>query len=117
MANRRAVPYTVNADGLLDSISIYHRGISGQMLLAVYSDDGGLPGTRLGVTSTSMLSSTHGWQTIDLQSPISVSAGQRIWLGSLFESDPEIGSSGGILTTLSVSALDDFIYSLYANWA
>ena len=45
---------------------------SGQMILAVYTDSAGLPGTRLGVTNAVTVSSTAGWQTVSLQTPASV---------------------------------------------
>ena len=47
-ANRRAAPYTMSEAGQLQSISIYHQAGSGQMILAVYGDNAGTPGTRLG---------------------------------------------------------------------
>ena len=47
-ANRRAAPYTMSEAGQLQSISIYHQAGSGQMILAVYGDNAGTPGARLG---------------------------------------------------------------------
>ena len=50
VANRRAMPYTMPEDGSIQSISIYHEGGSGDLLLAVYSDVNDLPGQRLAIT-------------------------------------------------------------------
>ncbi|MGE5296307.1 MAG: InlB B-repeat-containing protein, partial [Solirubrobacterales bacterium] len=68
--NRRAVPYTMSEAGQLRSLSIYHNGGSGQMLLAVYSDSSSRPGTRLGVTNAVTVNPSAGWQTVALQSPV-----------------------------------------------
>ncbi len=88
VANRRAIPAVAGQAGTLDSITIYHQGGTGHAILAVYSDASGLPGTLLGVTSSTVIHSTEGWQTIALQSPVAVSAGQTIWLAWVFENDP-----------------------------
>ncbi|MGC9353560.1 MAG: right-handed parallel beta-helix repeat-containing protein, partial [Mariniphaga sp.] len=47
-ANRRAIPVTSNESGIIESLSIYHNGGNGSMLLGVYSDYNGTPGTLLG---------------------------------------------------------------------
>ena len=130
-ANRRATPYTMAETGQLQSISIYHQGGSGRMLLGVYADSSGKPGSRLGITSTTTVSSIRGWQTVALQSPVSVSAGQKIWLAWVFERIPGIrytkgtpgrASSpdlwpGGMPATFGTSTLGNYIYSIYATYA
>ncbi|MBK6283953.1 MAG: VCBS repeat-containing protein [Draconibacterium sp.] len=40
-ANRRAIPVTFNENGEINSISVYHNGGSGNMLLGVYADGQG----------------------------------------------------------------------------
>ena len=95
VANRRAVPYVMSEDGSIESISIYHQGGTGNAILAVYGDAGGLPGARLGVTDSTLINSTEGWQTISLQSPVAVSAGQTIWLAWVFENDPGMRWTAG----------------------
>ena len=130
VANRRAVPCVMNEDGTVKSISIYHQGGTGQAILAVYGDAGGQPGTRLGVTNSTLVSGVAGWQTISLQSPVAVSAGQKIWLAWVFEDDPGMrwtagGSgramspatwSGGMPTSFGTSTSYDASYSIYANY-
>ncbi len=127
---RRAMPYTMPKAGRLQSVSIYHQGGSGRMILAVYGDSSSRPGSRLGVTAATVVQSTQGWQTIALQSPVSVSAGQKIWLAWVFESNPGIryaqgtpgraGSSAawsvGMPTTFGTSTMTNVIYSIYANY-
>ncbi|OHB62926.1 MAG: hypothetical protein A2Y76_11610 [Planctomycetes bacterium RBG_13_60_9] len=129
-APRRAVPFTMPTDGQLQSISIYHQAGSGQMILAVYGDNAGNPDARLGATSTTAVSNTTGWQTIPLQSPATVSAGQQIWLAWVFENHPGIryatgtpgradagtGWSGGMPTAFGASTLKDITYSVYATY-
>ncbi len=131
LSNRRAVPYTMPAAGRLQSITIYHEAGSGQMLLGVYADNSGKPGNRLGVTNAVTVSSSAGWQTAALQSPVSVSSGQKIWLAWVFQSNPGIRAtagtpgradstatwSGGMPTTFGTSTLSNYIYSIYANYS
>jgi hypothetical protein len=68
--DRRAMPFTMTEDGIMNSISIYHEGGSGDCLLAVYSDDSGSPDYRLAVTESTAINSTAGWQTIELKEPV-----------------------------------------------
>ena len=46
--------------GVINSISIYHNGGSGNMLLAVYSDDDGQPYYRMAITESKAVNSTAG---------------------------------------------------------
>ncbi len=128
--NRRAVPYTMSEAGQLQSISIYHNGGSGQMLLAVYSDSSSRPGTRLGVTNAMTVNGSAGWQTVALQSPVSVAAGQKVWLAWVLQNSvgiratagtpgrAEAGAtwSGGMPTTFGTSTVGNYIYSIYATY-
>jgi len=130
-ANRRAMPYTMSEAGQLQSISMYHQGGSGQMILAVYADNAGRPGTRLGVTNSTTVNGSAGWQTISLQSPAAVLAGQRVWLAWVFQTVPGIrytrgtpgradagtGWSGGMPATFGGSTVANYIYSIYATYS
>jgi hypothetical protein len=89
-ANRRAMPFTFTEDGEIQSITIYHNGGSGNMILGVYSDESGEPGTRLGVTASTPISSEQGWQTVSLTSPVTATAGQTVWLAWVFETSPGV---------------------------
>ena len=131
VANRRAMPFVMNEAGTLTSISIYHQGGTGDAILAVYDDAGGRPGGRLGVTNATPISRTAGWQTISLQSPVSVSAGETVWLAWVFEGDPGMrwieGSPGRAMSTATwsdgmpdafgESAEFGAVYSVYATYA
>jgi len=89
-----------------------------------------LPGSRLGVTDSTAINGSAGWQTVDLLSPVGVSAGQTIWLAWVFESNPGIrwdyGSpgrasssqtwSGGMPVTFGSSTQADYIYSIFATY-
>ncbi|MBK6283948.1 MAG: hypothetical protein IPF54_16010 [Draconibacterium sp.] len=83
-ANRRAIPVTFNENGEINSISVYHNGGSGNMLLGVYADVAGKPASRLGMTSSVAVNSVEGWQTVALANPVSVSSGQKVWLSFVF---------------------------------
>jgi len=128
--NRRAMPFIMLTDGSTESISIYHQGGSGHVLLAVYTDDSGKPGTRIGVTDSTLINASEGWQTVDLQSPALISAGQTIYLAWVFEDIPGIrytsgtpgrassGSawSGGMPEDFGTSTTSNYIYSIYATY-
>ena len=117
-------------DGQLKSISIYHEAGSGQMLLGVYADSSGKPDTRVGATSATTVTSAAGWQTIALQSPVPVYAGQTIWLAWVFQNAVEIHAtagtpgradsagdwSAGMPASYGSSTIGNYIYSIYANY-
>jgi hypothetical protein len=129
--DRRAQPVTATSAGDLQSVSIYHNGGSGGLLLAVYADDGGVPGTRLGVTPEVQISSSAGWETVNLSSTVSVSAGQVVWLAWLFESSPGtrcedatpgrassgVGWSGGMPADFGSSSISSWQFSIYATYS
>ena len=126
--DRRAQPVTMTEDGTITSISIYHQGGTGDILLGVYADSGGLPGSRLAVTASTPINVVAGWQTVDLLSPVDVSAGSVIWLAWVFESNPGIryeagtpgraasgqGWSGGMPSMFGSAMQSGYIYSIYA---
>jgi parallel beta-helix repeat protein len=99
-------------------------------MLAIYADNGGVPGTRLGVTAETTINSSEGWQTISLTSPVSVSADQVIWLAWVTESGAwtraEVGTpgrassgqgwSGGMPSDFGSASFSDYIYSIYATY-
>ena len=128
-ANRRAMPFTMPENGEICSVTMYHNGGSGSMIMGVY-DGESLPDNRLGVTATTPVSGTTGWQTIDLTSPAFVASGAKVWLAWLYESNPgmyyESGSpgrasssdtwSGGMPDPFGSSTTANYIYSIYANY-
>ena len=104
---RRAMPVVMTEPGSLKSISIYHQGGTGHVLLAVYADSAGKPGTQLGVTASTVINATEGWQTINLANPVQVSVGQKVWLAWVFENMPGIR-----YTTQSAGAVESL-----ATWS
>ncbi|MDD2305504.1 MAG: T9SS type A sorting domain-containing protein [Prolixibacteraceae bacterium] len=128
--NRRAIPVTFSENGEINSISIYHSGGTGNVLLGVYSDEAGLPLSRLGVTESTIINSTEGWQTVSLSSPVPVTAGQTIWLSFVFQNLTGVryttGTSGralstatwsaGMPTAFGTSTYADYNYSIYCNY-
>jgi uncharacterized repeat protein (TIGR02543 family) len=128
-ANRRAMPYTMPEDGTINSITMYHTGGSGDMILGVYDGEGS-PADRIGVTPTTAVSGSTGWQTVNLQSPVFVSGGSTIWLAWVYESNPGIayetgspgrvdagvGWSGGMPSSYGSGSQSNYIYSIYASY-
>jgi gingipain R len=128
-ASRRAMPFTMPENGEICSVTMYHNGGSGSMIMGVY-DGESLPNNRLGVTASTPVSGTTGWQTIDLTSPAFVASGAKVWLAWVYESNPgmyyESGSpgrasssqtwSGGMPDPFGSSTTANYIYSIYANY-
>ena len=128
-ANRRAMPFIMPENGTICSVTMYHNGGSGSMIMGVY-DGESLPTNRLGVTASTAVSGTTGWQTIDLTSPAFVASGAKVWLAWVYQSNPgmyyESGSpgrasssqswSGGMPDPFGSSTTANYIYSIYANY-
>ncbi|WP_128755399.1 InlB B-repeat-containing protein, partial [Aquimarina sediminis] len=131
---RRAMPYTMSENGILQSIAFHIEGGSGSVQLGVYKDNNGVPGSRIGQTSTTGVRSTRGWQTISLQNPVTVNNGETIWLAWIFSNNPGIayvsGSPGRYQATGSSwstsgnnmpssygsGSQSNYKYSVYANY-
>lgn len=126
----RAMQVTMSSDGLIKSISMYHEGGSGNMLLAIYADDGGLPGTRLGETANTLVSGSSGWQTINLISSVGVASGQQLWLAWSYSNIPgiryKVGTpgiavsnskwTGSMPAEFGSSAMSNYVFSIYADY-
>jgi parallel beta-helix repeat protein len=128
--NRRAIPVTFSETGSIQSISIYHNGGTGNVLLGVYTDQSGNPSTQLGVTSSTIINTTSGWQTVSLTNPVSVTAGQTVWLAWVFQNNPGVRYTtgfpgraqssatwtGGMPTTFGTSYIYNNKYSIYCTY-
>jgi hypothetical protein len=88
--NRRAMPVTFTEAGQIQSISVYHNAGSGNVILGVYSDLAGKPSALLGVTPSTAVRTTAGWQTVSLTTTVTVTSGQKVWLAWVFENAPYI---------------------------
>lgn len=93
--NRRAMPFIMPANGTLNSISMYHTGGNGDMILAVYADNNNAPGSLLATTPVTAVSSATDWQTINLINDVFVPANTRIWLAWIYQDNPGIFYSNG----------------------
>ncbi len=129
--NRRALPLIVPYDGKITSISMYHNGGSKNMILGVYDGTESTPINLLGLTSLTKVSPNDGWQTIELESPVSVSDSQLVWLAWLYQENPGIyytdGSPGRVESGFpwsngmpelwgDTAKSGSSIYSIYANF-
>jgi len=95
VSDRRAMPVTFTETGTIQSISIYHDGGTGNVLLGVYSDLSGLPSAKLGVTAATVVNAAAGWQTVTLTSPVNVTSGQTVWLGWVFQNSTGVRYMAG----------------------
>jgi len=129
-ANRRAMRFTMSENGTITSVSMYHTGGSGNVILAVYGGTTSAPSARLGVTASTAVSGSTGWQTINLTSPVTVTSGQVVWLAWVYQSNPGIryqtGTpgryqssqtwSGGMPDPFGSGSTTSYIYSIYATY-
>ncbi|UCH92529.1 MAG: hypothetical protein JSV88_19845 [Candidatus Aminicenantes bacterium] len=128
-AYRIAMPFTMPENGTIYSITMYHLGGRGMMIMGVY-DGERRPLNRLGVTAETNVESSAGWQTIGLTDPVFVQGGQIIWLAWVYESNPGVayesgspgrfrsdsGWAGGMPDTFGSGIQHDYIYSIYATY-
>ncbi len=129
--NRRANPFNMPEDGSITSISMYHNGGRGSMILGVYDGSGSIPVNRIGITPTTDVSNKTGWQTINLITPVNVLKNQTIFLAWVYENNPgiyfESGTPGRVDAGVSwaggmpeewgsTARQSDNIYSIYANY-
>jgi PKD repeat protein len=128
-AYRRAMPFTMPQNGDITSVTMYHTGGSGSMILGVY-DGSGTPNNRIGVTASTAVSGSTGWQTINLTSSAYVAGGSTVWLAWVYQSNPGIryqtGSpgryqssstwSGGMPDPFGSGSQTSYIYSIYASY-
>ncbi len=131
---RRAMPYTMNENGILQSITFHIEGGTGDVQLGVYADNNGAPGSRLASTAITPVRSTRGWQTISLQNPVTTNNGNTVWLAWIFSNNPGIAyvtgspgryqangsswsaSGGNMPSSYGSGAQSNYRYSVYANY-
>ena len=127
---RRAIPVTFTENGKISSLSIYHHGGSGNLLMGVYLDSSGKPGTRLGVSAPTAINATEGWQEVMLTDSVLVNSGETVWLSFLFENSTVIrvaagapgqasssqGWASGMPSDFGTSSLSNYNFSLYCTY-
>jgi hypothetical protein len=130
VAKRRAMPVAFATAATIESITIYHNGGTGNMLLGVYSDNSGSPSSKLGATAAKKIDATAGWQTVPLETPVGVAPGQTVWLSWVFENNPgvryTIGTPGraessgswaeGMPASFGVPTFASYKYSVYCTY-
>jgi hypothetical protein len=123
------MPFTMPEDGTIESVTMYHTGGSGSMILGVY-DGEGTPQNRIGVTPTTAVSGSTGLQSINLTSPVAVTGGTTVLLAWVYESNPGIAYqtgtpgradagvdwSGGMPDPFGSSTTANYLYSIYATY-
>jgi hypothetical protein len=75
----RANSIDASQDGTVVSIGVRINRAGGNIMLAIYDDDGGAPGALLGYTNSTAVTAT-GWMDIELNDPVDVVAGNTYWL-------------------------------------
>jgi Zn-dependent metalloprotease len=133
---RRAQPFTMPENGTIDSVTMYHFGGSESMILGVYADEEGSPQDRLGVTATTDVDGSEGWQTIELTTSPYVAGGDTVWLAWVYQDNPGIvfystdplsgppggrydsgvGWSGGMPEEFGSGTQATHFYSIYATY-
>jgi hypothetical protein len=124
------MPVTFSENATIESISIYHHGGTGNVLMGVYSDQTGSPTSRLGVTASTAINSTEGWQNVSLTNPVTVTSGQTVWLSWVFQNSTGVRFTGGaparavstatwaggMPATFGTATFGDFKYSIYCTY-
>ena len=127
----RAMPVTFSENATITNISIYHDGGNGNLLLGVYSDQSNTPSSLLGATTSTTVNLSAGWQNVKLTSPITVTAGQTVWLSWQFQNPIStrysVGTpgraqstktwTGGMPLSFGSSTNADYRYSIYCTYS
>ena len=128
--NLRAMPVTFSESGNITSMSVYHNGGSGNLLMGIYSDLNGQVATLLGVTAATTVNSSAGWQTVSLASPVAVASGQTVWLAWIFQNSVGVRFTtgaparavstatwaGALPASFGNASYDNFKYSIYCTY-
>jgi parallel beta-helix repeat protein len=129
---RRAYPVTMTESGKIVSIVVYHGTASSgnEILVGVYSDKYDKPRNRLGLSVRTQLTLTEGWQEIYLTTPVTVTAGQKIWLTWQMETAVNMKYVAGSETratrtvtfpsmpsTFGTASYSNYSYSVYAKYS
>lgn len=90
--NMRAQRIVMPESGVINRIVMYHGpGTAGKNLLfGIYGDVGSKPGTLLGSTPATPISTSTGWQSVSLSTPVGIDSNQVVWLAWLYETAPAI---------------------------
>jgi len=72
--------WTADSTGVASQIRVYGYGTNGNVKVALYSDNGGSPGTVLAKQDTSTAITTNQWNTIILSSTAQVIQGTTYWI-------------------------------------
>jgi hypothetical protein len=86
---RCAERFFMPEDGTIVSLSIYHEGGSGEMLLGLYLGES-IPQVRVGVTPRTSVNESEGWQAVALTDPLWIPRGTPIWLAWVFKENSRI---------------------------
>jgi hypothetical protein len=129
---RRGVYFTALEGGTVDSIAFYHAGTSGNnVIVGIYSDSSGKPGTRLAVSATTAVETAEGWQKVALSTPLVVSRDSKYWITWVFQNNSglryasESGASAisgsgtwasGMPDPFGSSTVQDIKFSVYCTY-
>ncbi len=98
---------TLSQTATIQSLSIYLSTAQGQMYLGIYTDASGYPGTL--EATTAEFKPTTGWNTVNVQTPVSLPAG-TYWIVFLPQSTSAVFQSNG-----GVSGTEEIVhYSIAA---
>ena len=108
-----AVPVIMTEEGTVQSISIYHEGGTGTVILGLYN---GVisPQTRLAVTADTAINATAGWQKVDLTSALHLETGTLVWMSIMFSNISIAVTVRGIPSSL-ISITSPTSYQLWSD--
>lgn len=103
--------FVASASGILSEIHIYC-AVTGHAKVAVYADNGGVPGYRLAKQDTSTAVAAGAWRTISLEASCNIISGTTYHLAHVIDNQGSIvgQNSGG------VSRYYEVLPGTYADW-
>jgi hypothetical protein len=111
----RLQPYTLNYTGVITAINMVSSAtMSGNMKAAIWADNGGVPGAVL-FAGASQATVAGGNNVFTLPTPLSVTAGQKIWLGGIDDTTAGTWATANTGTLTGGSAPGSFASFPQAN--
>ena len=112
--NINANKFTATQTGVVSSMSVYipSPGSGFHYQLAIYSNSGSVPGSYIASTASAAL--TSGWNTANLTTTPTLTAGTTYWL--VYWTDVSNGTNAGIAFNQPIAGSDFYYYSGGSNY-
>ena len=122
--NRKAQKIVMPVNGTITQVVMFRdiadNGEEGShLILAVYNDQNGKPGTRLAVSTNILIGYPRGWEYGVLATPLTVTANTPLWLAWIYEKYPGVyyksGGPGAVWSYAGWTSGGDNMPSSFGN--